>query len=166
MDVVDAIRERRTLKELLPAAVPLATVRELLALAVFAPNHHRTEPWRFVVVGPVTIEALVTATGDGKLRRSQTAVVVVQAVDGDAAVAEEDYAACACAIQNLLLAARARGLASYWRTPKALALPAAHAVLALAAASRVVGIVHLGEPVGGFPARPERPLEPFLTVLP
>ena len=38
--------------------------RELLDLAVHAPNHHRTEPWRFTVLGPETIDRLAEATGD------------------------------------------------------------------------------------------------------
>ena len=76
MQVDDAIRERRTLKAFTDETVDEATVRELLALAVHAPNHHRTEPWRFTVLGPETIERLAEATGDPKLRRSRTAVVV------------------------------------------------------------------------------------------
>src|SRR5262249_59273271 len=104
-------------------------IDELLDLAVYAPNHHTTEPWRFTVIGPATIARLVEATGDGKLTRSQTAIVVTQAVDADPEVAHEDYAACACAIQTLMLAARARELASYWRTPEAPLQPAAPGIL-------------------------------------
>jgi nitroreductase len=155
MRVDDAIRLRRTLKAYEPEPVDAATVRELLELAVHAPNHHRTEPWRFVVVGPETIERLAAATDDGKLRRSRTAIVVGQHVDPDPEVAEEDYAACACAIQNIMLGARARGLASFWRTPKALLTPPARAILALPPEVRTVGLVHLGRPRGGFPAAPD-----------
>jgi nitroreductase len=152
----DSIRGRRTIKEFTAEPVPRPLIEALLDLAVYAPNHHRTEPWRFVVIGPATIEALVEATGDGKLRRSTTAIVVAQAVAPDPAVAREDYAACAAAIQTLLLAARARDLASYWRTPKALDLPAAHEILGLEQPAVVVGIVHLGAPAIPFPTPPRR----------
>ena len=117
MDVDEAIRTRRTLKAFTPETVDANAVRELLALAVLAPNHHETEPWRFWVVGPETLARLAEATGDQKLLRSQTAIVVGVLRNDDPAVAEEDYAAVACAIENLMLAARARGLASFWRTP-------------------------------------------------
>jgi nitroreductase len=141
-------------------------VRELLELAVYAPNHHRTEPWRFVVLGRDTIERLAQETGDPKLLRSATAIVVGQAVDADAATAQEDYAACACAIYALMLAARARGLASYWRTPRALYDPAAGPLLGLADDVRPVGIVHLGRAADPWPAPPPRAADPFTTWLP
>jgi nitroreductase len=151
VNVEAAIRRRRTIKELVPVPVERATVEALLELAVHAPNHHRTEPWRFVVLGGETVDALAAATGDPKLRRSRTAIVVGQRVDPDPVVAREDYAACACAIATLMLAARGRGLASYCRTPKALGHPSARPLLGLSDDVEPVGIVHLGEPVAPFP---------------
>ena len=92
--------------------------------------------------------------------------MVGQAVDLDPATAEEDYAACACAIYALLLAARSRGLASYWRTPKALHHGAATALLGLGEGVRPVGIVHLGRASEPWPAAPARAADPFTTWLP
>src|ERR1700712_4889135 len=112
MQVEEAIRERRTLKEFTDEPVAAELVGELLDLAVLAPNHHETEPWRFWVVGRDTLNALTDATGDRKLLRSHTAIVVGVRRDRDAQVAEEDYAPTACAIETLMLAARGRGLAS------------------------------------------------------
>ena len=166
MQVDDAIRERRTLKAYTDETVDAATVRELLALAVHAPNHHRTEPWRFTVLGPETIDRLADATGDPKLRRSRTAVVVTQVVDPDPDTAQEDYAACACAIYAVLLGARARGLASYWRTPRALHDPAAAALLGFPADARPVGIVHLGRSSEPWPTPPPRAADPYASWLP
>ena len=156
MTIDEVIRARRTLKAFVAEPVADAVIDELLGLAVYAPNHHTTEPWRFTVIGRATIARLVEATGDAKLTRSQSAIVVTQAVDPDPEVAREDYAACACAIQTLMLAARARELASYWRTPKSLLEPAAREILGLPADERLVGIVHLGRPLDPFPAPPRR----------
>ena len=119
---------------------------ELLELAVLAPNHHETEPWRFWVVGRETLNALTEATGDKKLLRSHTAIVVGVKRDADAQVAEEDYAAAACAIQNLMLAARARGLASFWRTPGVLSRPVVARSWTCPRKVRLIGVVHLGGP--------------------
>lgn len=167
MHVDEAIRGRRTLKAFATDAVPREAIEELLALAVHAPNHHRTEPWRFVVLGAETIERLATATGDGKLRRSPTAIVVGQQVAADAGVAEEDYAACAAAVQNVMLAARARDLAAFWRTPSSLATPEARALLGLEDDVRAVGIVHVGRPQDGFPQEPPTySAAPFTRWLP
>jgi nitroreductase len=156
MTVDEAIRGRRTLKGFKPEPIDPAVIDELLDLAAYAPNHHTTEPWRFIVIGPATIKKLVAATDDGKLTRSPTAIVVTQVVDSDDDTAREDYAACACAIQNVMLAARAREIASYWRTPSSLLKPAARKVLGLGKRELVIGIVHIGWPTGGFPTPPRR----------
>jgi nitroreductase len=154
--VDEAIRSRRTLKAFADEPVDAALVRELLELAVLAPNHHETEPWRFWVAGRATLEALSAATGDRKLLRSHTAIVVGIEVDPDPGVAEEDYAATACAIQNLMLAARARGLASFWRTPGVLSRPVVAQILGAPPTVRLIGVVHLGAPAEPFPPAPAR----------
>jgi nitroreductase len=131
-------------------------VSELLDLAVHAPNHHATEPWRFWVVGRATLNALSEATGDRKLLRSHTAIVVGVKRDADSQVAEEDYAATACAIENLMLAARGRGLASFWRTPGVLSRPVVARILDVPKKVRLIGVVHLGYPGEPFPPQPAR----------
>jgi hypothetical protein len=50
-DISDLIRSRRTHKSFGPEPVAPAVVDELLELARWAPNHHRTNPWRFRVLG-------------------------------------------------------------------------------------------------------------------
>ena len=166
MDIDDAIRTRRTIKELRAEPVPADTVRELLELAVHAPNHHLTEPWRFWVIGPETIERLVMATGDVKLRRSQTAIAVGMVPDSDPVVAAEDEAACSAAIQTLMLAATGRGLASYWRTPGVARLPAFGNVLGADPTTRFLGLVHLGVADVEHPEAPARDAIAVTTWLP
>jgi nitroreductase len=165
MDVDEAIRSRRTLKAFTDQPVGRELVSELLDLAVLAPNHHETEPWRFWVVGRETLNAMTEATGDRKLLRSHTAVVVGVERDHDAQVAEEDYAAAACAIQNLMLAARARGLASFWRTPGVLSRPAVARILDVPRKVRLIGVVHVGWPGEPFPDQPGRSAGEFTRWL-
>lgn len=166
MDVDEAIRARRTLKVFTPETVDEAVVRELLSLAVLAPNHHETEPWRFWVVGPETIARLAEKTGDQKLLRSQTAIVIGVLRNDDPAVAEEDYAAVACALENLMLAARGRGLASFWRTPGVIDRPAFASTVGIPSEVRPIGVVHLGFPAEPFPETPERDAGPYTEWLP
>jgi nitroreductase len=161
MDVEEAIRARRTLKAYTDEPVAPAVVAELLELAVLAPNHHETEPWRFWVVGRETLNALSEATGDRKLLRSHTAIVVGVTRDADPQTAEEDYAATACAIQNLMLAARGRGLASFWRTPGVLSRPVVARILDVPGEVRLIGVVHLGHPGEPFPPQPARSAAPY-----
>jgi nitroreductase len=165
MQVEDAIRERRTLKEFTDAPVAAELVGELLELAVLAPNHHETEPWRFWVVGPKTLQAMSDATGDKKLLRSQTAIVVGVKRAADAQTAEEDYAAVACSIQNIMLAARGRGLASFWRTPGVFSRPQVARILEVPKKVRLIGMVHLGIPGEPFPPQPERSASQFTHWL-
>jgi nitroreductase len=166
VDVEEAIRRRRTLKAFTQETVDESVLRELLSLAVLAPNHHDTAPWRFWVVGPETIARLAEATGDVKLLRSRTAIVVGVLRNDDPAVAEEDYAAVACALENLMLAARGRGLASFWRTPGVIDRRSFAETVGIPDEVRPIGVVHVGLPAEPFPDTPARSAEPYTTWLP
>jgi len=159
MDVEEAIRTRRTHKVYGPEPIDRATLDELLALATWAPNHHLTNPWRFRVLGPQALAALKDAAGPeaaGKLDRAPTLVCVSAVQQGEDAVAdEEDLLAAGCATYALLLAAHARGLAAYWRTPAVLRTPEGRAALALPDGERAIALVHLG-PLRQDKAPPER----------
>ena len=146
MDVEDAIRTRRTMKAFTPEVVGDDDVRELLELAVMAPNHHETEPWRFWVVGQR--DAAEAVEGDGRRQAAALAraIVVGARRNDDPVEAEEDYAAVACAIQNVMLAAHARGLANFWRTPGVMDKKPFRKVLDVPGDVRIVGVVHLGFP--------------------
>src|SRR5687767_15856769 len=114
MEAEEAIRTRRTHKAFRPEPLDRATIDELLELARWAPNHHLTNPWRFRVLGPGALERLKAAAGEeaaGKLDRAPTLVAVSSAGN------HEDRDATAVAAYIVLLAAHARGLAGYWRTP-------------------------------------------------
>jgi nitroreductase len=159
MDVETAIRSRRTHKAFGPEPLPREQLQELLELANWAPNHNLTVPWRFRVLGPGALERLKQAAGPegaAKLERCPTLVVVSAVLGGDPVQDEEDLHATAVAVYIVLLAAHARGLAGYWRTPALLRTEAGRAAVGLAAAERAVGLLHLGYPRQERPA-PERP---------
>lgn len=160
MDVETAIRSRRTHKAFGAEPLPREQLDELLELASWAPNHNLTVPWRFRVVGPRTLERLKQAAGPegaAKLDRCPTLVVVSCLQSGEDPVQnEEDLHATAVASYIVLLAAHARGLAGYWRTPALLREPAGRAAADVPESERVVGLLHLGHPRQERPA-PERP---------
>ena len=120
-----------------------AKVRRAVEAAISAPNHKRTEPWRFHLLGPQAIRRvcelnadIVTATkgaaaGAKKLERwlampgwlVATCVrsagrgrTALASMDEPASVAREDYAACCCAVHNLCLSMHADGLGTKWTT--------------------------------------------------
>ena len=168
MDVETAIRTRRTHKAFRPKSLPAEQLDQLFELARWAPNHNLTNPWRFRVVGPQALARLKRAAGAEaapKLDRAPTLVVCSCALSGDPITDEEDLHATACAAYIVLLAAHARGLAGYWRTPEVLRTEAGRAAVGLADGERFVSLIHLGEPVQERPAPARRPVADTVTYL-
>ncbi len=58
MDVLEAIHTRRTIFKFKPGGVPKDVIEKTFEAGLWAPNHHLTEPWRFVVLGEETKEIL------------------------------------------------------------------------------------------------------------
>src|SRR5688572_33033038 len=50
MDVLEAIRTRRTAGKIRADVPPREVIEELLEAATWAPNHRLNEPWRFFVL--------------------------------------------------------------------------------------------------------------------
>src|SRR3954464_9381079 len=174
VDVRGVVRTRRTHKRFGSDRVPREVVEELLELARWAPNHHLTEPWRFRVLGPESLRRLQEAGGPAgggevggavKLERAPTLVVASCVLTGDATQDEEDLHAVASAVYAVLLAAHARGLAGYWRTPGVLLTPEGRAAVGLADNERLVALIHLGDPVNAPPARERAPVGAYVEFL-
>jgi nitroreductase len=169
MEVESAIRSRRTHKAYEQEPVDRETIMALLDLARFAPNHHLTEPWRFRVIGPRTFDRLVAAgqpNEASKLGRAPTLIVASAKQTGDDYQNREDVLATAVATYIVLLAAHARGLASYWRTPALFETQAARDALGLDADEEFVALIHLGPPATTPPAKERKPPEEFVQFLP
>ena len=168
MDVYTAIRTRRDTETFGEKRPPREVIERVIEAAVWAPNHKRTEPWCFHVLAGDSRAAMGEAVaawlvqsgagGDGpqqaarmRLLRAPVIVVLSQIGSPDDAVRElEDYAACACALQNLLLAAQAEGLAAHTSTGVMVEYAGAKQYLGLAPHDRIVAYVYLGfPPVGG-----------------
>lgn len=164
--VVDAIiTSRRTCLKMDPErAVDPTVVGQLCRLATWAPNHRRTQPWRFAAftgdgrrdLGD-TIAALMAEEGRPaekvaktrvKYLRAPMVLVVGSAPGRDELETTENRDAVAAAIQNVLLGATARGLASFWSS---VATPTAPRLLELCGfepATAVVAAIYLGHPDG------------------
>lgn len=143
-EVQGNILTRRTINEFdpaLPSHWEKALERAIEA-AIYAPNHKRTEPWRFYLLGPNSIEKVCKlnaqlvsakkgeAAGEKKLARWLQMpgwLVVTCAKDKDSdgennnmkdptSLGREDYAACCCAVQNLCLSLNSQGIGTKWTT--------------------------------------------------
>jgi nitroreductase len=139
MDVIEAIRTRRSIFKFKPEVVSTEIIKRIFEAGLWAPNHHLTEPWRFVVLGEKTKEILghrygeiqqakavegagievkkaLKDAGYAKFMSKPTIVAVVCLKDGDETKNREDYAAACCAAQNMQLAAWAEGVGVQWST--------------------------------------------------
>jgi nitroreductase len=166
VDVETAIRTRRTHKAFGSEPVLHEELEELLDLARWAPNHHLTAPWRFRVVGPNALSRLKDAAGPegaAKLDRCPTLIVASAVLSGDPIQDEEDLHATAVASYIVLLAAHARGLAGYWRTPEVLRTGEGRSAVGLPDSERFVALLHLGHPRQEKDA-PQRPPVAQTTV--
>ena len=164
----DLIRTRRTHKAFRPEPVPRETLDELFELARWAPNHNLTDPWRFRVIGPQALEALKQAAGPEsapKLDRAPTLVVASVKQTGDSVQDEEDLLATAVASYIVLLAAHARGLAGYWRTPAVLRTPEGRAAVDLADDEHFDGLLHLGRARQDKEPPERAPASDYVTYL-
>jgi nitroreductase len=70
------------------------------------------------------------------------------------------------AIAYVLLAAHARGLAGYWRTPGVLRTSEGRAAVGVPDSERVLGLVHLGQPRQDRQAPERLPPSEYVTFLP
>lgn len=167
MNVDDAIRTRRTHKLYQSDPVPRPVLEELLELGRWAPNHHVTNPWRFRVVGPEALARLKDADPEGaaKLDRAPTLVACSVTTDPDPQQAEEDLLSGACAVYIVMLAAHARGVASYWRTPGVLRTDAGREAVQIGDGERVLGLLHLGTAARDWEPPPRAPVDQLVTFL-
>lgn len=129
--VADLIRSRRTINLFEPDPVDDAVLHDAFELARWAPNHRLTEPWHFYLMGNETIaaatecwarfEAEAKGQAAGEARRKRLGAipghfVLTSARDEDTLIEQENYAACCCAAQNLMLYLWHRGVGTKWTT--------------------------------------------------
>jgi nitroreductase len=166
--VAETIRQRRTIKQFLPQPVPRALLQELLDLAVWAPNHRLTEPWRFYVLdgaardklgaiaAQITVEKIVGSGGEISVatRKGEEAAATWSTVptllyvtalrDANPEIDQENYGAVCCALQNLALAAHAAGIGTSWSSGAVAMAPALHELVGAGDNEQLVGLMRVG----------------------
>jgi nitroreductase len=90
--------------------------------------------------------------------RAPVIVAVSVRTDEKPVRAVEDFAAASAAVQNMLLAAHARGLGAIWRTGELAYRDEIKTFLGLDPTDRIVGFVYLGRPAMTAPPPAHAPL--------
>ena len=164
MSVYEAIHSRRMNNEFTDDVPPRESMERMIDAAIWAPNHRLTNPWRFFVLeqGGVKRAEVAQLAYDNQMARSGNqdaahgsrqrvldapALIYVYSVPGDREdITQENYAATCCAVQNLLLAAVAEGLAGDWSTGNTTRHPRLAETLGGEADWMMVGALFIGQP--------------------
>lgn len=128
----ELISGRRTIYKFKSSPTPpIEKIKEAINLARWAPNHYLTEPWHFYLIGPETARAITELNAElvkkksgeeaakAKLKRWSKMpgwLVLTCNKSDDPVRAREDYAACCCAAQSLMLCLWSAGIGVKWNT--------------------------------------------------
>jgi nitroreductase len=166
MDLPEAIRLRRSIKQFTDRAIGREEIAQLLEAVTLAPNHRLTQPWRFYVLGPRARRAYGEVLGTRKAKKiedPEAARALVEKVASNEAslpamiavsmvlhenpeIREEDYAATMMGVQNLLLTATTMGLGTHLKTGAVMDDPRTRAAIGVPEGERIVATIHVGEP--------------------
>lgn len=181
-DVLRAIRERRSIGKCTDEVPDRALIEQILEAGTWAPNHHLSEPWRFIVLGGDARIGLGKAMGEAAAARAATPeaaerarakaqpkplrapyVIAVYAEPNPAEMEIEEIAATAAAAQNVLLAAHAFGLAAMWRSGELIYTPEVREFLQLPESAILLGVLYVGWPAMEPPTRTRTPVDEVVT---
>lgn len=168
-EIDDVIRSRRSVKpsDFRDERVPDELIERMLENANWAPNHGRTEPWRFFVfcdearsglastlidiyhrvTPPETVRETKVQKLKANITRSSHVIVIAMKRQATEKIPEiEEIEAVACAVQNLHLTATACGVAGYWSSPAFVCSNEFRDELGLGSKDRVLGLFYAGLP--------------------
>jgi nitroreductase len=178
MELLEAIKTRRTVRKYKSDPIPDEVLAEIYEAAMWAPSHANAQPWEFVVVGPearAKLLAMLQKKADELLatpdlpepkRKNLMAlredfggapymVAVLSRPPTEDLEKVENPTSTATAVQNMCLAAWARGVGSVWLSVGC--APPARGILQVPEGASVVALLALGYPEVVPPAPPREP---------
>lgn len=167
MNVHEAIQTRRSKALIEDKAVPKALIEQIIESGTYAPNHHRTEPWRFFVLsgegrnklGDVFAEITKAGLSEVELEENKNKIermknnplrspvviaVGVEPSNRDNVILKEEFGAVNATVQNMLLTAHALGLGAIWRTGAICYNPKVTEFFGLSERGEIVAFIYLG----------------------
>jgi nitroreductase len=151
MDVLEAIKGRRSIRAFKNQDVPASIVEKLIESAHLAPSAGNIQPWEFIIVRKQEIKRKLAETALSQMLEEAPVVIVVCANEnrsmqgygmrGKTLYCIQDTAA---AIQNILLTAYALGLGTCWIG--AFSEEGARTILNIPQGVRPVAMVPVGHP--------------------
>lgn len=177
---------RRTVDHFDETPVNDDVLRRAVECAIAAPNRSCSEPWRFIRVGPETVDKFVQLkrqlqknmeTDDGMssvldwTRIPGWCVVTTKLTPDQPDVELEDFRSTACAVQNFMLSMWSEGIGTKWTSGPVQKTPEFAQLCGIdTATERVVGCIWFGFPTGGLvaadPKRRKKAVDDVLSTLP
>lgn len=167
MSVLDIIKARRTIGAMQDKDVSEDAINLMLEAGTWAPNHKKTEPWKFRVftgdsrvrlgdemerimkqkTAHLSEEEALKKTTKAKKGPLRAPVIIAVAVSPSGKVPEiEEISAVAASIQNMLLVAEEQGLATIWRTGEIVYQSELNDFLSLEDGDKLLGLIYVGHP--------------------
>lgn len=164
MDILDAVKGRRSVRAFKSQVVPAEVVEKLIEAARWAPSAGNIQPWEFIIVRKPEIRKRLSEAALDQAFVEKAPVVIVVCADetrssagygirGKTLYCIQDTAA---AIQNIHLAAYSLGLGTCW--VGAFREEEAAEALKIPLGMRPVAIIPVGYPAEFPPPRRRRPL--------
>jgi nitroreductase len=168
MDALDLLLTRESALKLASPRPNEADLEVLFQSALRAPDHGRLRPWQFVVIPEEKRAAFGELLAESMARRNpavtteelarerakamRAPVIVVAAAKlakGHKIPEVEQLLSAGAAVQNIMLAAKARGFGAMWKTGAPAYDASVKQALGIAPDSEIVGFLYLGTQVGG-----------------
>ena len=178
MEISEAIKKRRTLHIFSKKSVPGEVIEKSIVAANHAPCHRRTFPWRFTSLGMKKRELLfqlqltlkfggnpINESNKKKIRDkilNPSHLLIATQVCSDNQVQKlEDYAACACAIQNLSLSLVSDDVGCKWSTGKITTDPKTYQIAEIdPSEEEIIGFIWIG-----YGAEPPLIIRPSINTI-
>ena len=174
------IMSRRTVDRFDQTKVDDAVLRRALECAIAAPNRQNTEPWRFIKLGPETVQKVAALKESLKLSKNAAGAswtevpgwcVVTYKKSDDEALQREDLKSVYCAVQNFMLSMWSEGIGTKWTDGPVQRTPEFAEICGVDQESEgVAGVIWYGFAKGGLgraqPKLREKGVDEVLDVLP
>lgn len=167
MDLMDAIKTRRSVRKYRPSPVPESLLKEVLNAARYAPSADNAQPWKIIVVMDEQTKAKLAAAANGQKFIAQAPLVLVACGLPDEAFPtvggymNSHVIDVSIALDHLTLAAHAGGLGTCWiawfKEDKV------REILGIPEDVRVVALTPLGYPDESPERTPRKPLEDLVV---
>ena len=177
---------RRTVDVFDQTPVQDDVLRRAVACAIAAPNRSMSEPWRFLKVGPETVQQFAELnrqtpssmeTEDGQssvvdwTKIPGWCVVTTKLSPDNPDVEMEDFKSTSCAVQNFMLSMWSEGIGSKWTSGPVQKTQAFADLCGVdTSTERVVGCIWYGFAAGGLvnadPKRRKKGVDEVLSFLP